>query len=90
METSIVWIALHLVAEWRIVELHPLPNWEVVSTHTSCTSAAQAAETRESLGFWTPIVAKYLAPLEPGCPNCNSVAKVRFLATLGPEIGAHA
>ncbi len=56
---SILWIALHLVAEWRVSEFVPQPQWESVSIHNSYASAQTASSQWQSLGFITKIVIRY-------------------------------
>ena len=61
LDDSIVWVALHLVAEWRVVEIEPQPIWETVSNHTNYNSAVSAASLWESMGFWTQIITKRIS-----------------------------
>ncbi|WP_442505450.1 hypothetical protein SH528x_004239 [Novipirellula sp. SH528] len=59
IQDSILWIALHLVAEWRVTEFVPQPQWESVSIHNSYASAQTASSQWQSLGFITKIVIRY-------------------------------
>ena len=59
IQDAIVWIALHLIAETRVSEYEPTPQWESVSIHSKYASAQNASNQWEALGFWTKVIIRY-------------------------------
>ena len=62
IEDGIFWIALHLVAEWRVTEFVPRPTWEKEGTYQSRDAAEAAMEMWEDLGFLTRLEIRYSGP----------------------------
>lgn len=57
-DDTILWVALHLVAEWRVVETHPVAQWQTVGTFSSYSAAAAEEAIWETMGYWTTIITR--------------------------------
>lgn len=54
-DDAVLWIALHLIAEWRVTEYEPSRQWELVGTYDSQETAAFIADQWREDGYHTRI-----------------------------------
>ena len=59
IEDGILWIALHLVAEWRVTEFEPSPDWQLVGTYSTQAAASNNADFWQDLGYLTRVEHRY-------------------------------
>lgn len=54
-DDAVLWIALHLIAEWRVTEFEPALQWEHVGSYNSQSTASYIADQWRDNGFHTKI-----------------------------------